>query len=108
MENKRINIKCFNTIEYKMLEVFLNGLYDKGLYIEKIINYEIYFSEKPTKKYIYSTAITNIKDEDEIFEYIDFCESVRKGSEVISFKIYDIDNIVSDENIKLFNRIINE
>lgn len=76
MENKRINIKCFNTIEYKMLEVFLNGLYDKGLYIEKIINYEIYFSEKPTKKYVYSTAITNIKDEDEIFEYIDFCESI--------------------------------
>lgn len=33
---------------------------------------------------------------------------IRKGSEVISFEIDDTDNIVSHENIKIFNSIINE
>lgn len=71
---KKIYFGGFSSVEYKLVELYLNELSSNGFYMEKVKFGIGYFSECEKDKYIYCTdVIFNIKDID---DYKNFYEDI--------------------------------
>lgn len=71
---KKIYFGGFSSVEYKLVELYLNELSSNGFYMEKVKFCIGYFSECEKDKYIYCTdVIFNIKDID---DYKNFYEDI--------------------------------